>query len=92
MNRDTTVSLNVSRAGASTTSLSNLFHRFTTFIVKKLFSYIQSKSPLFSLETISPFPITTGPAKKPVPFFLIKPSLDTESPFSGLPEAFYSPV
>ncbi len=40
---------------------------------KKRFSCIQSKSPLFQFETISPCPVTTDSAKESVPFFLIAP-------------------
>ena len=43
----------------------------------KFLPYIQSKSPLFQFETISPSPITTVPAELSVPFFLIVPPLDT---------------
>jgi len=53
MNRDTycyiwvpsSLILDVSRDGASTAPPGNLFRCFTTFTVKKLFPYIQSKSP-----------------------------------------------
>jgi len=31
---------------------------------KEFLPYTQSKSPLFQFKTITPFPITTGPAKK----------------------------
>jgi len=34
----------------------------------RLFPYIQPKSTLFKLETISPCSVTTDPAKKSVPF------------------------
>jgi len=40
---------------------------------KQLLPYIQYKSSLFKLETIFPFPITTGPAKESVPFFPVAP-------------------
>jgi len=45
---------------------------------KRLFPYIQPKSPLFNLqwfqgETISPDAITTDPSKESVPFFLVAP-------------------
>jgi len=52
------LAFNVSSNRVSTTSLGNLCQCFTTFIAKKLFSYIQYKSPLFYFETISPHPIT----------------------------------
>jgi len=39
---------------------------------KLLLPYIQSKSLLYT-ETISPYPITTGPAKESVPLFLLAP-------------------
>jgi len=38
---------------------------------KKSLPYIQSKSPLFYFETISPFPVTTDPAKELVVFLLV---------------------
>ena len=41
---------------------------------KTLFPFIQSKSPLFELETISSYSITTDSAKVSVPFFPV-PSL-----------------
>ena len=40
---------------------------------KKLFPYIQIKSPLLLFETVSPCPIKTDPAKESVPFFLTAP-------------------
>lgn len=40
---------------------------------RKHLPYIQSKSPFFQFETISLRPITTGPAKEPVPFPLTAP-------------------
>ena len=61
--------LSVYRDGASTTSLGNLFHCFTTLIINK-FPYIQSQSLLVT-ETTSPCPIPTGPAEESVPFFFI---------------------
>jgi len=60
----------VSKDGASTTSPGNLCQCLTTH---KLFSYIQSESPLFYFETISPCPITADPAKEFVLFFLPAP-------------------
>ncbi|KAK4811013.1 LOW QUALITY PROTEIN: hypothetical protein QYF61_015717 [Mycteria americana] len=51
------LTLNVSRDGASTTSLGNLFQCFTTLIFK----------------TITPCPIATGPAKKSLSIFLRSP-------------------
>ena len=67
------LTLNVSRDRAPTTTLGNLFQCFTTLILKYFFSYIQSKSPLFYFETISPCPITADPDKESVPFFLTVP-------------------
>ena len=40
---------------------------------RNLFLYIQSKSPLLQLETISPFSVTTGLAKEAIPSFLTAP-------------------
>ncbi|KAK4818643.1 hypothetical protein QYF61_016614 [Mycteria americana] len=51
------LALNVSRDGASTTSLGDLLQGFTTL----------------TFQTITPCPIATGRAKKPVPIFLISP-------------------
>ena len=42
-------------------------------LYKKCFPYIQSKSPLFQSETISPCLITIDPAKESVPFLLTAP-------------------
>lgn len=57
---------------ASTISLSNFFQCLTTFRIKKnQIPYVQSKSPLFSFETVSPDPITTDPTEEFVPFFLV---------------------
>ena len=44
---------------------------------KILVPFIQTKSTLFELETISPCSTTTDPAKKSVPFFPVD-TLDTE--------------
>jgi len=54
---------------------------------KRLFSYIQSKSTLFKLETISLYSITTDPAEESAPFF---PSV-IERLLSGHLAAFSSP-
>jgi len=43
------------------------------YAYKKLFSSIQSRSPLFPFETISPSSVATDPAKESVPFFLLAP-------------------
>ncbi|KAK4827482.1 hypothetical protein QYF61_018782, partial [Mycteria americana] len=56
------LTLNVSRDGASATSLGNLFQCFTTLI---------SKSTIFQFKTITPCPIATGPIKKLVLIFLV---------------------
>jgi len=64
------LTLNVTRNGAATTSLGNLCQCFTYPNHKKNFSYIQPNSHLFWFETISSCPITTDPAKESVPFFL----------------------
>jgi len=73
------MTLNVSRDEALTTSLGNLCQCFTTLIVKKttkqeqLFPYIQFKSPLLKFEAISPCLVTTDPAKESVLFFPVAP-------------------
>jgi len=67
------LALNASRDGASTTSLGNPFEYFTTLIVKNLFLISSLKSTLFQFKTITPCSIATGPAKKFVPFFLVSP-------------------
>ncbi|KAK4811172.1 hypothetical protein QYF61_019803 [Mycteria americana] len=51
------LTLNTSNDGASTTSLGNLFQCLTTLILK----------------TIAPCPVTTGPGKKSLSTFLIRP-------------------
>lgn len=63
------LTLDVSRVGAPTNSLGNLFHP----CCKKHFPYIQAKSLIFWFETISPCPIITDSAKESFPFFLIAP-------------------
>jgi len=40
---------------------------------KKLFLHIQTKSPLFQFETISPCPVTADSAEESVPFLLTVP-------------------
>ena len=85
------LTLNVSKDGASTTSLGNLFQCFITIIVKYFFSYIQSFISLFYFEIISPCLITTDPAKESVPFFLLAPPLHTERPLSCHIRAFSFP-
>jgi len=55
---------------------------------KKLLPYIQSKSPLFSFETISLCSVTTDFAKESVHFFLTASPLDPERLLLGLPGAF----
>ena len=53
---------------------------------KKHISPIQSKSPFFLFENISPCSVIADPAKEPVLSYSL--SLDTERPLSGLPGAF----
>lgn len=71
----------VSRYGASTSSLSNLFYRPHC---KKLLPYIQPKLILF--KTITPCSITTGSAKMFVPTFLIGPLQVLEDYWEVFPE------
>jgi len=46
------LTLNVSRDGALTTSLSNLFQCFTTFMVKNVFLVSSLSLPSFSLKAL----------------------------------------
>ncbi|KAK4816292.1 LOW QUALITY PROTEIN: hypothetical protein QYF61_014590 [Mycteria americana] len=71
------LALNVSRDGASTTSLGNLFQCLTTFI---------SESTLFQFKTIAPCPVTTGLAKKSVPIFPIGPLYVLEGCYKVSPQ------
>ena len=65
------LALNVSRNGASTTTLSNLFQCLTILTIKDFFLIIQSKSPHFQCETAPLCPVTREPAKESVLFFLL---------------------
>ena len=51
----TSLTLNVSRDGSSTTSLGNLFYCFTTLMVKNFFLISSLNLPSFSLK---PFPLS----------------------------------
>ena len=64
---------NVSRDGASTTSLGNLYQCLTIPNSKEFLLYIQSKSTLFQFEAITPCPITTGPCKRSLSSLLVAP-------------------
>ena len=85
------LTLAVSRDGASTTSLGNLCHCLTTVTVKN-FLISSLNCPSFGLK---PFPLVLSQVTliESVPFFSsFCPHLDTERPLSGLPRAFSSPA
>ena len=52
---------------------------------KKGHPYIQSKPTFFQFKTIAPCPVTTGPGKMSVPFFLISPLYILKGPSKVFP-------
>jgi len=66
------LALNVSRGGASTTSLGNLFQCLTTLTVEDFFLMSNLNLPFLPLK---PFPLILSPdlAKESVPFFSVAP-------------------
>ena len=67
------LALNVSKDGASPTSLGNLFHCFTTLIGKNFFLVFSLNLPSFSLK---PFPLVLSQQtflKRPSPAYLQAP-------------------
>ena len=61
------LALNASRDGASTTSLGNLFQCVTILWVKNFSFDVKKKSPLFQFKSISLCPDAIRPRKKSVP-------------------------
>ena len=66
------LALNTSREGASTTSLGNLFQCLTTLTVNNSFLSL-SESNLFQFKAVCPHPIATCPYKKFLPSFPVGP-------------------
>ena len=84
------LALNASRDGASTTSLGNLFQCVTTLCVKKLF-LISNLNLLSQFKIIPPHPITIHPQKQPFPFLFICAPLKYWNDTMRSPQSLLSP-
>lgn len=71
---------------ANTTSLNNLFQVSQWPHFKKSIPYVKSKSNLFDFQSIAFCSDATGPAKKPLSFFLYKTLLYWKAAMRYSPE------
>ena len=80
------LTLNASRDGASTASLGNLFHCFTTLTVQSLFLTSDMNLPSFHLKPLHLFLPLHALVKSPSPAFLQSPSRCLEGCYEVSPE------